>query len=121
MRGELRRHERGFRLVGLLRHGVQRAATSAVFVLWGCCATAFNVAFQSEVIRAVEADESAVAMSIFSGLFNFGIGAGSAVGGFVVTSLSVELLGVVGGAVGAVCPGCSTSVSGPVPRWAGSW
>ncbi len=42
-------------------------------------------------------------MSIFSGLFNFGIGAGSAVGGFVVTSLSVELLGVVGGAVGAVC------------------
>ena len=79
------------------------AATSAVFVLWGCCATAFNVAFQSEVIRTVEADESAVAMSIFSGLFNFGIGAGSAVGGFVVTSLSVELLGAVGGAVGAVC------------------
>lgn len=79
------------------------AATGAVFVVWGCCATAFNVAFQSEVIRAVEADESSVAMSIFSGLFNFGIGAGSALGGFVVTSLSVGLLGVVGGAVGVVC------------------
>lgn len=79
------------------------AATGAVFVVWGCCATAFNVAFQSEVIRAVEADESSVAMSIFSGLFNFGIGAGSALGGFVVTGLSVGLLGVVGGAVGVVC------------------
>lgn len=79
------------------------AATGAVFVVWGCCVTAFNVAFQSEVIRAVEADESSVAMSIFSGLFNFGIGAGSALGGFVVTSLSVGLLGVVGGAVGVVC------------------
>lgn len=79
------------------------AATGAVFVVWGCFATAFNVAFQSEVIRAVEADESSVAMSIFSGLFNFGIGAGSALGGFVVTGLSVGLLGVVGGAVGVVC------------------
>ena len=79
------------------------AATSAVFVIWGCCATAFNVAFQSEIIQAVEADESSVAMSIFSGLFNFGIGAGSAVGGFVSTALSVGLVGVVGGAVGVAC------------------
>lgn len=78
-------------------------ATSATFVLWGCCATAFNVAFQSEIIKAVENDESSVAMSIFSGLFNFGIGAGSALGGFVVTSISVEMLGLVGGAVGVVC------------------
>ena len=72
-------------------------------MLWGCCATAFNVAFQSEIIKAVENDESSVAMSIFSGLFNFGIGAGSALGGFVVTSISVEMLGLVGGAVGVVC------------------
>lgn len=79
------------------------AATSTVFVIWGCCATAFNVAFQSEIIKAVESDESSVAMSIFSGLFNFGIGAGSALGGFVVTSISVEMLGLVGGAVGVAC------------------
>ena len=36
----------------------------------GCCATAFNVAFQAELIKYTPADSSAVAMSIFSGLFN---------------------------------------------------
>ncbi len=42
----------------------------AVCALWGCCATAFNVAFQAELIKHTPADSSAVAMSIFSGLFN---------------------------------------------------
>ena len=74
----------------------------AICALWGMCATAFNVAFQAEVIKNADADSSAVAMSIFSGLFNFGIGAGSALGGLVVTYLSVGAIGFVGGAVGAL-------------------
>ena len=53
----------------------------AVCALWGCCATAFNVAFQAELIKYTPADSSAVAMSIFSGLFNLGIGTGTAIGG----------------------------------------
>ena len=72
----------------------------AVCALWGMCATAFNVAFQAEVIKNADADSSAVAMSIFSGLFNFGIGAGSALGGLVVTYLSIGAIGFVGGAIG---------------------
>lgn len=78
-------------------------AVLAVFMLWGCCGTAFNVAFQAEIIKGVEEDESSVAMSVFSGLFNFGIGAGSALGGVVVTSVSIEAIGLVGAVVVAVC------------------
>ena len=61
------------------------AAVLAVCALWGCCATAFNVAFQAELIKYTPADSSAVAMSIFSGLFNLGIGTGTAIGGAVVS------------------------------------
>lgn len=82
--------------------GAGLVAVVADCALWGMCATAWNVAFQSEVIRAARADTSAVAMSIFSGLFNFGIGAGSALGGIVVTHLSIGAIGYVGGAIGAV-------------------
>ena len=39
----------------------------------------FNVAFQAELIKYTQADSSAVAMSIFSGLFNLGIGTGTAI------------------------------------------
>ena len=59
----------------------------AVCALWGCCATAFNVAFQAELIKHTPADSSAVAMSIFSGLFNLGIGTGTAIGGAVVNDI----------------------------------
>ena len=34
----------------------------AVCALWGCCATAFNVAFQAELIKHTPTDSSAVAM-----------------------------------------------------------
>lgn len=78
-------------------------AIVAVCSLWGCCATAFNVAFQSEVIGCVEPSASSVAMSMFSGLFNFGIGAGSAIGGAVVASVGVGAIGYAGGLVGTAC------------------
>lgn len=74
----------------------------AMCALWGCCGTAFNVAFQAELIKYTSEDESAVAMSIFSGLFNLGIGAGSAVGGVVVSGVGIACVGYVGGAIAAV-------------------
>lgn len=45
--------------------------------LWGITVLVFNVSFQSETIRCTDEQSSSVAMSIFSGIFNFGIGAGS--------------------------------------------
>ena len=54
-----------------------------VCVLWGMAVTAFNVAFQAETIKAVPEEASAVAMSLFSGIFNLGIGCGTWLGGTV--------------------------------------
>ena len=90
-------------LAGLRPLAGSVATVLVMFLLWGCCGTAFNVAFQAEIIKGVEGDESSVAMSIFSGLFNFGIGAGSALGGVVVTNLSVGAVGLVGAAIVAAC------------------
>lgn len=77
------------------------AGPFAVCALWGVCATAFNVAAQAEVIRITPPEASSVAMSLFSGLFNIGIGAGSALGGAVCDALGIGLIGVVGGAIAA--------------------
>ena len=70
-----------------------------VCAVWGASATAFNVAAQAQIIRITSEDASAVAMSIFSGLFNVGIGAGSALGGLVCDSVGISLVGAVGGGV----------------------
>lgn len=78
------------------------AGPFVVCAVWGVSATAFNVATQAEVIRATSQEASPVAMSLFSGLFNIGIGAGSLVGGVVCDTAGVGLVGVAGGAVTAV-------------------
>lgn len=78
------------------------AGPLATCVVWGVSATAFNVAAQAEVIRVTSEETSAVAMSIFSGLFNVGIGTGSIVGGIVCDGPGVGLVGVVGGIIAAV-------------------
>lgn len=81
---------------------VSIASIFGVCALWGCCATAFNVAFQAELIAYTPADGSAVAMSIFSGLFNLGIGTGTAIGGGVVAGGGIGGIGYVGGGIAAV-------------------
>lgn len=75
------------------------AGAIGVCVLWGACSTSFNAGAQAEVIRVTTEEQSAVAMSIFSGLFNVGIGSGSIIGGVVCDTLGVGAIGFVGGAV----------------------
>ncbi len=53
------------------------------------------MAFQAELIKYTPADSSAVAMSIFSGLFNLGIGTGTAIGGAVVSGRAIAVVGVI--------------------------
>ena len=87
----------------LLLLGTAGAATWAAFAvcaLWGLSATAFNVGLSKpRLFTLTPAHVSAVAMSIFSGLFNLGIGCGTWLGGQVVDSLGINLIGVVGGLV----------------------
>ena len=71
-------------------------------VVLGMGSTAMNAALQSEVIRYSSLDDQAVATSIFSAIFNFGIGSGSALGGVVTSCVSVGSIGATAGALGLV-------------------
>ena len=92
------------------------ASVFALCVLWGLCATAFNVAFQAEVISFTQASASAVAMSIFSGLFNLGIGCGTAIGGAVVSQGAIASIGYVGAGIGAMGVICTVAWLFPAIR-----
>lgn len=76
----------------------------ALCVLWGTAGTAYNVSMQDEVINLTSShpESTAVAMSIFSGIFNMGIGCGSFSGGLVCTHLSLKYIGYAGGIVAAL-------------------
>ena len=58
--------------------------------------------FQSETIRCTDEQSSSVAMSIFSGIFNFGIGAGSFLGGIVCDKGQISHIGFVGAAFAVI-------------------
>lgn len=73
--------------------------TLVACAVWGLSVTAYNVAMQSNIILAAPADGTAVAMSIFSGIYNLGIGFGAAIGGAVSTHSTVANIGYVGGAL----------------------
>ncbi len=77
------------------------AAVVAVCAAMGMCHTAFTVAIQNEILRASPSDATAVAMSIFSGIFNVGIAMGSIIGGVVTDTSSVGDIGYVGFAFAA--------------------
>lgn len=74
-------------------------ATLAALLIWGACGTAAGVAFQAQIIAVTSERSAPVAMSVFSGLYNLGIGSGAAIGGAVFSSLGVGVVGFAGGAI----------------------
>ena len=80
-------------------------AYMAVVVLcafWGMAVMAFNVTFQSEIITYAPAAASSVAMAIYSGIYNLGIGSGTWIGGSICTHLSISYIGIAGGMIAVV-------------------
>lgn len=67
-------------------------------ILWGLAMTLYNIAFQNEIIL-FSPHNSAVAMSIYSGIFNLGIGSGAFVGGIACEHGSMENIGYIGGMI----------------------
>ena len=51
-----------------------------ICILWGLAINSYNLSFQSEILQ-VAPHGTAIAMSIYSGIYNVGIGAGALVGG----------------------------------------
>lgn len=74
----------------------------AACLLIGCASTLFNVTFQAELIRHVPMGAAPVAMSIFSGIFNVGIGGGTWIGGQVTAHGLLPYIGYAGAAIGLV-------------------
>lgn len=73
-----------------------------VCVLWGLAASLFNVSFNAAVIKCAPEGASSVAMSIYSGLYNLGIGTGTWLGGMVTANAGIGLIGYVGGVLALV-------------------
>ncbi len=72
----------------------------AVCALWGLAATAYNVAMQSNIILITTPESTSVAMSIFSGIFNLGIGSGAFLGGIICSQASIAYIGYAGALLG---------------------
>lgn len=72
-------------------------ATICLCIVWGITQTAYNVSMQSEIISVSPAGTTAVSMSIFSGIFNLGIGSGALIGGYVCDQISISYIGLFAG------------------------
>lgn len=89
----------------------------AACMLWGVCGTSVNVALQAEVIKCSPDDASPVAMSMFSGIYNLGIGTGTAIGGAVSTHAGMGAIGFAGCVfVAASCVLCALVLPRAVRR-----
>lgn len=73
-------------------------------ILWGFAVTLYNLTFQSAIISAAPTG-TAIAMSVFSGIYNVGIGSGALVGGIVCTHLTIGDIGYVGGGIALLAAG----------------
>lgn len=74
-------------------------------MLWGLAITAISLAFQLRVLQLAP-NATDVAMSIFSGIYNIGIGGGAFVGGLVIASLGLAMVGYVGAGIALTAMVC---------------
>lgn len=74
---------------------------AALCIPWGIAITTLNIALQNDIVRLFPLD-SAVPMSIYSGTFNLGIGAGALVGGIATNNSNLGQIGYIGGSI-AIC------------------
>nr|WP_313092801.1 sugar transporter [Moraxella sp. CTOTU48268] len=77
----------------------------ALAMLWGWAITAISLAFQLRVLQLAP-NATDVAMSIFSGIYNIGIGGGAFVGGLVIASLGLAMVGYVGAGIALIAMVC---------------
>ena len=68
----------------------------------GMVATLYNILFQAELLGLVMGPGSTVAMSIYSGIFNIGIGSGTWIGSLAAGHGHLAHIGYIGAAIAAI-------------------
>ncbi|WP_367103702.1 sugar transporter [uncultured Psychrobacter sp.] len=71
---------------------------SITTLVWGTAMILLMLTIQSKVIE-IDINAQDMVMAMFSGIINFGIGAGALIGGYAVTYISLSSVGFVGAAV----------------------
>jgi MFS transporter, DHA1 family, L-arabinose/isopropyl-beta-D-thiogalactopyranoside export protein len=73
---------------------------SALLLVWGIAIICFGLAMQAQVLR-LASDAQDLAISMFSGLYNIGIGAGALLGKLVAHDIGLDWIGGFGAMVAA--------------------
>ena len=105
------RHPRGFLLaaIGVLSASLlmlvpasgHEASLYVMSSVWGVAMICFALAMQSQVLK-LAADATDVGMSMFSGIFNIGIGGGALLGSQVSMHAGMQNIGWIGGGLVAL-------------------
>lgn len=88
----------GITIILILLRNIAQISEGSVLglcIFWGIAITMFNLFSQAKIIQVVP-KASAIAMAIFSGIYNLGIGSGALLGGLVSTYIGIDFIGYVG-------------------------